>query len=135
MCKQLFLKEQMEELVAVWGRDKLGLTPRQYNSKVQVYKKLNTVWTNEEIQLKMCANGEVWDQGNTVLIDDSAEKARAEPHNLLLIPEFIAKSKEATKSEQDREDILSQVEFYVEGLRWEKDVSRSIRIRPFCVGV
>ncbi|KAF2969345.1 hypothetical protein GQX73_g4204 [Xylaria multiplex] len=39
----------------------------------------------------MAANGEKWSQLNTVLVDDSIDKARSEPFNLIQIPEFIGR--------------------------------------------
>ncbi|RHZ45770.1 NIF domain protein [Aspergillus thermomutatus] len=103
VCEKLFPGEKRHSLVAEWGRDKLNLSQAQYRSKVQVYKTLETVWSNKEIQAsypsshqkrrsktkKWAARGKSrWDQTNTVLIDDSKLKALSEPYNILEIPEF-----------------------------------------------
>jgi hypothetical protein len=103
VCEKLFPGEKRKSLVAEWGRDKLNLSKSQYRSKVQVYKTLQTVWSNEEIQAsypsshqkgrsktkKRAAQGNPrWDQTNTVLIDDSKLKALSEPYNIIEIPEF-----------------------------------------------
>lgn len=103
VCEKLFPGEKRKSLVAEWGRDKLNLSRSQYRSKVQVYKTLETVWSNQEIQAsypishqngrfktkKKAAQGKSrWDQTNTVLIDDSKLKALSEPYNILEIPEF-----------------------------------------------
>ncbi|GIC88553.1 NIF domain protein [Aspergillus udagawae] len=103
VCEKLFPGEKRKSLVAEWGRDKLNLSKAQYRSKVQVYKTLETVWSNQEIQAsypsshqkgrsktkKKAAQGNSrWDQTNTVLIDDSKLKALSEPYNILEIPEF-----------------------------------------------
>ncbi|GIJ89941.1 hypothetical protein Asppvi_008887 [Aspergillus pseudoviridinutans] len=103
VCEKLFPGEKRKSLVAEWGRDKLNLSKSQYRSKVQVYKTLETVWSNQEIQAsypsshqkgrskmkKKAAQGNPrWDQTNTVLIDDSKLKALSEPYNILEIPEF-----------------------------------------------
>ncbi|GFF35867.1 NIF domain protein [Aspergillus lentulus] len=103
VCEKLFPGEKRKSLVAEWGRDKLNLSKSQYRSKVQVYKTLETVWSNQEIQAsypsshqsgrsktkKKAARGNSrWDQTNTVLIDDSKLKALSEPYNILEIPEF-----------------------------------------------
>jgi hypothetical protein len=64
-------------------------------------------------------------QHNTVLIDDSALKASAQPHNLLEIPEF-----EATP-EQMEGDMLREVAGYLEILRQQADVSKFISKQPF----
>jgi hypothetical protein len=149
ICEGLFFKEQIEELVAIWARDKFGLNPKDYKSRVQVYKKLSMIWKDEGVQAKLredrevwvdgdvdgsgivWENEEVWGQGNTVLIDDSVEKARTEPYNLILIPEIVVEGREV----DDGDDTLSQVRCYLEGLRWDEDVSRAIRCRPFSVKV
>ncbi|KAJ5933498.1 hypothetical protein N7454_005827 [Penicillium verhagenii] len=101
-------KSQKRKLVALWGRDKFGLTTRQYNAKLQVYKELHKVWDASECQLRYPGNatapkdggpskdipmppfpkGRRWDQTNTILIDDSKIKALSEPYNILEVPEF-----------------------------------------------
>ncbi|RLL94610.1 hypothetical protein CFD26_100398 [Aspergillus turcosus] len=103
VCEKLFPGEKRKSLVAEWGRDKLNLSKSQYRSKVQVYKTLETVWRNEEIQAsypsshqkgrpktkkRAAAGNSRWDQTNTVLIDDSKLKALSEPYNIIEIPEF-----------------------------------------------
>jgi hypothetical protein len=95
VCEQLFSESNRKKLVAEWGRDKLGLSKSEYNTKVQVYKTLETVWSNKQIQAshpgrvnKGKKKGPRWDQSNTVLIDDSRLKAVSEPYNLIEIPEF-----------------------------------------------
>ncbi|KAL4750227.1 hypothetical protein BDW72DRAFT_118755 [Aspergillus terricola var. indicus] len=95
VCKQLFSESNRQKLVAEWGRDKLGLSKSEYNTKVQVYKTLETVWSSKQIQAshpgrvnKGKKKGPRWDQSNTVLIDDSRLKAVSEPYNLIEIPEF-----------------------------------------------
>ncbi|KAJ5180278.1 hypothetical protein N7492_003488 [Penicillium capsulatum] len=47
---KIFTPDECRRLVVSWARDKFGLTPRQYNSKLQVYKELHKVWANPEIQ-------------------------------------------------------------------------------------
>ncbi|KAL2815927.1 NLI interacting factor-like phosphatase-domain-containing protein [Aspergillus granulosus] len=100
VCQKLFSESNRKELVAEWGRDKLGLSKSEYNSKIQVYKTLNTVWSNKHVQASYPRNkassssnahasaGARWDQTNTILIDDSKLKAVSEPFNLIEIPEF-----------------------------------------------
>ncbi|KAF3403638.1 hypothetical protein F1880_009598 [Penicillium rolfsii] len=50
VCDKLFSAEKRKRMVALWGRDKFGLTQRQYNAKLQVYKELSKVWSSPEIQ-------------------------------------------------------------------------------------
>lgn len=65
-----------------------------------------------------------WDQRNTVLIDDSALKGSAQPHNLVQIPEF-------TKDKADSGDVLQQIIAYLEELQMYDDVSNFISQTPF----
>lgn len=129
VCHRLFPPTQRRHVLAEWGRDTLDLTPAQYREKVQVYKRLDKVWRNETIRNGHpdVERGGVWDQSNTVLIDDSRLKAAAQPYNLLEIPEF-------TNSPEQRDaDVLAQVVAYLEELRAQEDVSRFIRQRSFRV--
>ncbi|KAJ5822797.1 NLI interacting factor [Penicillium robsamsonii] len=50
VCEQLFPDPMQDALVALWGRDKFGLTAGQYNKKLQVYKELHKVWAEPNIQ-------------------------------------------------------------------------------------
>lgn len=65
----------------------------------------------------------MWDQSNTVLIDDNALKASAQPHNLVQIPEF-------TKDIPDPCDVLQETIAYLEQCRMFEDVSSFIRKTP-----
>ena len=128
MCQKLLSKDQIANLVGIWSRDDLRLPANAYKRRVQVYKQLSWVWQNEKVQsakpnaLDPRAR---WDQTNTVLIDDNAEKAASEPHNLIEIDEF------AGKKDQAQVDVLGQVVKYLESLRWQRDASAYIRSTPF----
>ncbi len=74
MVNALFKEKHAKKIIAIWGRDKLELTPAQYNEKVQVYKKLERVWADAQIQATS-VSGQRWSQANTVLVDDSHLKA------------------------------------------------------------
>jgi hypothetical protein len=50
VCEKLFPGAMHDKIVALWGRDKFGLTQRQYNNKLQVYKQLQKVWETPSIQ-------------------------------------------------------------------------------------
>lgn len=115
------------QLVAQWARDSFGLSPTNYGQNVQVYKNLKLVWSRSTIQSHHpdYDNGGRFGQDNTVLIDDSALKANAQPHNLLEIPEFAA------TPEQMDGDVLREVAGYLDVLRQQQDVSRFIRTEPF----
>ena len=146
MLSQLPLTpKQRGDIIAVWGRDKFGLSPEDYTRRVQCYKRLSKVWDNplvkssyphgyndhgifvpEEERKKLEEKGEwvkgSWSQGNTVLIDDSKEKARSEPYNAVEIPEF--------KGDM-AEDVLPRVRGYLERLARQADVSTFMRVQPF----
>lgn len=129
VCQRLFSPRQRRQVLAEWGRDTLDLTRAQYKEKVQVYKRLERIWRDDRIKESHpdADKGGVWDQSNTVLIDDSRSKAAAQPHNLLEIPEF------KNTPEQRGTDVLGQVMGYLEELRWQEDVSRFMRQRSFRV--
>ncbi|KAF8455913.1 NLI interacting factor, partial [Terfezia claveryi] len=129
MVAAAFTPEQRESLVAVWGRDTLGLSKEQMFTKVVVYKRLEKVW--ESVGLSKGGKcGGVWSQANTVLVDDSAVKASAQPFNLVEISTWEGGQDGA----KDRE--LLEVAGYLEKMRrggWV-DVSAWMRMRPFRKG-
>ncbi|KAK4962419.1 hypothetical protein LTR10_000045 [Elasticomyces elasticus] len=124
IVKEIFTPKQLAKLIAVWGREKLQLSPEQYNMRIQVYKQLSWVWRDDEIA-NSSINGDDWAQDNTVLIDDSLEKAASEPCNLIKIDEFEG------KPEQLETDVLGQVVDYLEVLKSVRDVSSAIRSAPY----
>ncbi|KAM6522578.1 hypothetical protein FALCPG4_012223 [Fusarium falciforme] len=126
MVDQLLTPEQRERCLLVWGRDTFGLCKADYDAKVQVYKRLTSVWSDPRIMGAHPAvqAGGKWDQTNTILVDDSLEKARSEPFNLLQIPEFSGLSTEMP-------NVLPQVHDYLNNLAHEADISRFVRRSPF----
>ncbi|RSL87458.1 hypothetical protein CDV31_016248 [Fusarium ambrosium] len=126
MVDQLLTPEQRERCLLVWGRDTFGLCQADYDAKVQVYKRLTSVWSDLRIVAAHPAveTGGKWDQTNTILVDDSLEKARSEPFNLLQIPEFSGLSTE-------NPNVLPQVHDYLNNLAHEADISRFVRQTPF----
>lgn len=125
MCDKLFTKEQKDRLAAIWARDKLRLPANAYHEKVQVYKQLSWVWKDKSIQSANPDAVDYWSQENTVLIDDSMEKAASEPFNVLQLEEFEG------KKEQMEVDVLGQVVRYLKTLRRQRNVSAYIRWKPF----
>lgn len=125
MCKKVFTPVQQSLLLGQWGRDTLGLSPEQYQQRVQVYKNLDTVWSNPEIQSRhpSSATGGRWGQEDTVIIDDSALKAAAQPFNLVQVPEFVR----SDDSVQVARGVLEQVKSKLEELRAWDNVSAMIR--------
>lgn len=141
MVNQLFNPAQREQLVKIWSREHLRLGAH-YEAKVQVYKQLTWLWDDAEVQASFPRPSPEfkvedgwkdppaakWDQSNTVLIDDSVDKAASEPHNLLQIDEFTK------ENINDRTDVLGRVLAYLDGLKWEADVSSAMREQPFVNG-
>ncbi|KAF4985661.1 hypothetical protein FGRMN_11129 [Fusarium graminum] len=126
MVEQLLTPEQVEQCLVVWGRDSFGLSGEDYNSKVQVYKRLTTIWTNPRVMAAhpRAHKGGLWDQTNTILVDDSFEKGRSEPFNMLILPEFAGLAKETP-------NVLPQVHDYINELAHQSDISRFVRQSPF----
>ncbi|KAF7544633.1 hypothetical protein G7046_g9746 [Stylonectria norvegica] len=126
MVAQLLNPEQCERCLLVWARDQFGLSPTDYDSRVQVYKRLEKVWAHPRVMASHPAalEGGRWDQTNTILVDDSLEKARTEPFNLLQIPEFSGVAGEDS-------DVLPQVHDYLNRLAYQSDISRFTRQNPF----
>lgn len=139
MVAQLFTPEQHAKLVKIWSREHLRLG-KHFEAKVQVYKQLSWLWEDAEVQASFPnptdkpfsvedgwkeAPPEKWDQSNTVLLDDSVDKAASEPHNLVQVDEFTKETK------FDEDDVLGRVVAYLEDLKWEADVSAAMRERPF----
>ncbi|EZF76866.1 hypothetical protein H105_01815 [Trichophyton soudanense CBS 452.61] len=133
-----------KQLVGVWSRKDLDLTSKQYKERVQVYKRLDKVWGDAHIQSQypnqaaqntkprkksnkvklpriLGGDTQVWDQTNTVLIDDSKLKAAAQPHNIIEIPEFTNDRK------VDEIKNLNTVIRQLDILSPQKDVSRKLR--------
>jgi hypothetical protein len=124
MVAQLFSKDDRAKLAAEWARDTLGLDPVQFAHKVQVYKQLSWVWGSDQVKPHpLAAEGARWDQSNTILIDDSALKAVAEPYNLVELPEFVGGKEQA--------DVLGKALAYIEWISAFHDISAAIRSRKF----
>jgi NLI interacting factor-like phosphatase len=121
MCDKLFSEESRQQLVAVWGRDRLGLSAEDSQKRVQVYKRLERVWNDPQIQGRhpLASKGKGWHQGNTVLIDDSVEKSRSEPYNFLKVPEF-------TGYKGEDPNLLKELAEYLAVLRMQTNVSSYI---------
>lgn len=123
MCEKLLTKQQLDSVVAIWGRDKFGLTSEDYNKRTQCYKRLTRLWGDPKIAAAH-PDGEPWNQGNTVLIDDSMEKARSEPYNAITLPEFLGDTREEPA-------VLPMVHDYLNILAVQADISSYIRMHPF----
>jgi hypothetical protein len=149
MCDKLLTPSQLSRLVATWGRDRFGLSADDYDRRVQCYKRLGSAWADPAVRATYPADYDdagvritgggggvgcegdhhrkpgCWNQGNTVLIDDSREKARSEPFNAIEIPEFNG---------VEKEHVLPRVHDYLNTLACQADVSTYIRVNPFKIG-
>ncbi|KAL8813099.1 MAG: hypothetical protein Q9200_000515 [Gallowayella weberi] len=132
ICSRIFKPEQRQMLLGEWARDTLDLTREQYQAKVQVFKRLDRIWSIDRIQRTHpdFEKGQRWGQWNTLLLDDSVLKSSAQPYNAVVVPEF---TKEGTTREARGPDILSQVVAYLETARAFGDVSSFVRQQPFRV--
>ncbi|KAI0600461.1 HAD-like domain-containing protein [Biscogniauxia sp. FL1348] len=126
MLSQILTPELQSQVVAIWGRDKFGLTPEDYRQRVQCYKRLTLLWDTPEVAEAHpdFLNGGRWSQKDTVLVDDSSEKSRAQPYNLLRVPEFEGDSYEPNF-------ILPQVHDYLNECSRQENVSAYIKANPF----
>ncbi|KAG8880883.1 hypothetical protein FRB98_004687 [Tulasnella sp. 332] len=77
MARACFGEEGVKNLKAIWARDTLGLSQRDYGRKVQTVKDLNLVWK----KLPFTAL-------DTILLDDSRLKAHLQPYNHLILTEY-----------------------------------------------
>lgn len=132
VLKKILRQDMRRKLIGVWARDTLGLTKAQFNEKVQVYKRLERVWEDRNIQAthpeyrlnkqqKSADGSGGWDQTNTVLIDDSKLKAVGQPHNIIEISEFTNDA--SIDEETNMTNVLRQLEI----LSRQRDVSQKIR--------
>ncbi|PGH06646.1 hypothetical protein GX51_02274 [Blastomyces parvus] len=174
VLEKTFTGDERDKFVAVWARDTLGLTARQYAEKVQVYKRLDKVWEDKGIAKSYpgftenesnepddnnsttstaitappgessvgkaktkkknkkqkareaaaaAASGNTpWNQTNTLLIDDSALKALAQPYNIIEIPEFAG-----AHPHEHEEKVLDTVLRQLRVLSRYTDVSCKVR--------
>ena len=126
MCDAILTPDLRKQVVAIWGRDKFGLSKADYVMRVQCYKRLTKLWSDNKVAKShpQWAEGGRWDQTNTVLIDDSLEKGRSEPFNLVEIPEFFG-------DEMEIGEFLPQVHDFLNHLSMHSNVSACMRARPF----
>lgn len=134
---RLLTPAERENTVAMWARDRLGLTSEQYQGKVPSYKDLRTIWSDETIQRThpFYNWGGRWNQTNTLLLDDSAYKASAQPYNFVEVPELTAESfkRESRQGNGVPISVLAQVAWYIQDASMHLDVSAFVRTRPFII--
>ncbi|GAA5999698.1 uncharacterized protein JCM10292_003704 [Rhodotorula paludigena] len=71
------------KLLALWAREDLGLTKKDYVSYVSIVKDLDKMWSY--LAKKKLGN---FDPSNTVMVDDTPSKLRAQPSTLIAAPTY-----------------------------------------------
>lgn len=127
ICHELLLPIQIQQLVAIWSREELGMTSEQYRSKGPIFKRLSRVWQDPDIQKHRSVATQAWSQLNTVLIDNTPDKAASEPYNNIGIRTFASGDNEA-------EDVFGPLIEYLDTLRSQRNVSAYIQYHPFRIG-
>ena len=122
---------QRAQLVAIWGRDTLGLSEKDYNKKSITFKDLRKVFEDGKL-VATGKKGEKWDVSNVVLLDDSVVKASYQPYNHVCVPEFV--NREGSGEGSTGDDALWQVAGYLEELRYQGHVARFVKQNPFKLG-
>lgn len=123
-CNAIFSDTQKEKLVAVWARDTLGLNSNDYNRKIQTYKNLDWLWDNRHLRkIKQ------FSQLDTIIIDDSYEKIKQHPNNVIVLPEY-----DQALHESGRDNALQLIEDYLDDLRLASNVSNYISARKLQFG-
>lgn len=118
----------------VWARDTFRLPEHDYVRKVLTIKDLEFIWEGIEEERKIASKEElkqeklamVYDQTNTILIDDSTAKIQLQPYNGLALREFDEHCAMGGK-----DDELPKVINYLEKLIYQKNISAYMRLHPF----
>ncbi|GAA5987249.1 hypothetical protein JCM10908_001878 [Rhodotorula pacifica] len=88
------------KLAALWAREDFNLTPKDYVSYVVVVKDLSRLWRYLNNTLHLGPFG----VENTVMVDDTPSKLRAQPYSLVAAPTFdypLAPSIPTAKAQSD----------------------------------
>ncbi|KAI5116609.1 hypothetical protein M0805_004828 [Coniferiporia weirii] len=94
------------KLVAVWGRDTLGLSHADYSRKSQTTKDLAKPWS--------ALGDEGHSARTTLLLDDSPAKARLQPYNHVCIAEYGEEARERDVASKRGEIIRELARFVAE---------------------
>lgn len=75
MCRSFLTGNLKGSVLAIWGRDRFGLTPVDYDLRVQCYKRLTTLWEDPIVSQSHPSyhTGGRWDQTNTVYEDTATQ--------------------------------------------------------------
>jgi hypothetical protein len=119
---------QRAQIIAIWDRSSLGLSPTAYKQKSVTFKDLRKIFNDKALQ-KDHTQG--WDESNTILLDDSVVKASHQPYNHVCLPEYV---RPAERASDPTDDALWQVAGYLAELRFQGHVARFIKRNPFRMG-
>ncbi|CAI2162469.1 19543_t:CDS:1 [Funneliformis geosporum] len=115
-----------KKLAAIWTRDEFNLSPEDYKRKVETIKDLEIVWKDLNSKTSTISSQIVWDQTNTILMDDSSTKSRIQPYNAIHLPEF-----EMIRCKSMNDNDLSNVIEYLTRLHKQSNVSSYIKENPY----
>jgi hypothetical protein len=133
----LIFGDQREKLIAIWSRDKFGLTKKEYERHTVPFKNLDMVWNDLNSQI---ANGNLFmntlkspskltlDPTNTILIDDSRYKTQLQPFNAIHPREFDLK-----RSRNGDDSELKKIIEYLEVIKYQSNVAAYMKENPFSV--
>ena len=132
MVQKLLTEEQQNKLVTIRPRHTFGLTQQQYATKVQIYKNLEDIWKDPAVVNAIPAGAKPWSMANSVLVDDTRLKAKAQPHNLIQVPEFEYTAiqggkKTKAKLKATEEAIMKSVQEKLEVLKYQTNLASLIR--------
>ncbi|KAF3925078.1 hypothetical protein AA313_de0208363 [Arthrobotrys entomopaga] len=122
LLKGIIPEADRDKILQIFTREDMGLPKELFRAKVSTFKRLSMIWDS----LKTSDPELQFDQTNTVLVEDTPEKAASEPYNLVKISEYTM---ETHRLGQD--NTLAQVAGYLEVLRKYENVSSYIRKAPF----
>ncbi|KAG6834389.1 hypothetical protein H0H93_009958 [Arthromyces matolae] len=117
-------------LLRVWARDRMSLPPEQYRQKVSTVKNLEKVW----FELRSLRHSLY----STLLMDDSADKAKLQPYNHLIVPEYqesirnvdlevLRCESKVGRANEDYDDTLLCVIGILEAVKQQQNVANWIR--------
>lgn len=107
------------DIDVVWDRRSLNLSETDYHRKVQTVKDLRKVWDHYKGKFNAT---------NTILLDDSIEKARLQPDNAIHLSTFDHRSPEFTQSGEAE---LLHVMDYLKILRDQSNVAEYMHKHPY----
>ncbi|KAG0197687.1 hypothetical protein BGX28_008798 [Mortierella sp. GBA30] len=128
-------KKAIQKLDRIWDRSHFNLHDVDYSRKVLTLKDLEFVWEEIEAERANATEKELssgqkydtcFDQTNTVLIDDSEEKAQLQPHNCIVLKTFD----EALARDGTDNELLNVIE-YMRVLQYQRNVSAFVRSLPY----